>query len=61
MVGASDNSGAQWIKSSRDLSGIPTVYAPGVSISCADALKGGDIKTSSGTSDGKLVLTLQIS
>lgn len=60
MVGACDNSGAQWVKSSRDLSGIPTVYAPGVDISCPDALNGGGIKTSSGTSDGKLALTLRV-
>ncbi len=40
VVGATDNSGAPWYKSSRDLSGIPSVYAPGVDISCADALNG---------------------
>ena len=60
MVGASDSSGDPWYKTNRDASGLPSVYAPGVDITCPDALNGGVLKKSSGTSDGKLVRTLRV-
>lgn len=59
VAGASDKSGVSWAGTSKDTSGLPSVYASGVKITCADALGAhalrSAIRPSTGTSDGKLV------
>lgn len=55
VVGATYDTGVAWSKTNREpAAGVPSVYAPGAEVNCADARHGG-IKKGRGTSDGEFL------